>query len=450
MYRHLRKLGRRRPSDYDGSGVGDEEDDTSASTARNLYEARDENDSSSTLSDSYRFALIGVEGPTDCVGVSEPDPAVLRSSIAQFMVELLQNLVESRREPTSNVVFSPLVVETTLALLYSMAAGPTAEQIANAMHIQCAKIDLQKHVLRHACSRPTVFRPYFTLNNRIQLRARPPEDTSVNDLPTLARAFDVDLKYVSFAEDAAGVRDRTNEWLHYLSAFECGDVFPEHSVTDTSSMVLASLTYLRGDWKWQFRLQDTTRGTFRSSPHVPRTVAVMHQSGRFPVAELAEIDATALELKYRRRDKSMIIFLPRQLDGLALLEEKLTGDLLLRYVNEIKEERDVAISLPRFCAKQVINMKDTLSSMGIKDVFTGFADLSGIVGTKGYHVSQAMHCAVVCVKEKGQKLMTPEGGTELKVAEFAVDHPFMFCVVSRNPDAILLMGSVREIQQPYI
>ncbi|KAH8028077.1 hypothetical protein HPB51_012663 [Rhipicephalus microplus] len=195
MYRHLRKLGRRRPSDYDGSGVGDEEDDTSASTARNLYEARDENDSSSTLSDSYRFALIGVEGPTDCVGVSEPDPAVLRSSIAQFMVELLQNLVESRREPTSNVVFSPLVVETTLALLYSMAAGPTAEQIANAMHIQCAKIDLQKHVLRHACSRPTVFRPYFTLNNRIQLRARPPEDTSVNDLPTLARAFDVDLKY---------------------------------------------------------------------------------------------------------------------------------------------------------------------------------------------------------------------------------------------------------------
>ncbi|KAH8028079.1 hypothetical protein HPB51_012665 [Rhipicephalus microplus] len=136
----------------------------------------------------------------------------------------------------------------------------------------------------------------------------------------------------------------------------------------------------------------------------------------------------------------MIIFLPRQLDGLALLEEKLTGDLLLRYVNEIKEERDVAISLPRFCAKQVINMKDTLSSMGIKDVFTGFADLSGIVGTKGYHVSQ----------EKGQKLMTPEGGTELKVAEFAVDHPFMFCVVSRNPDAILLMGSVREIQQPYI
>ncbi|KAL1472975.1 hypothetical protein MTO96_039025, partial [Rhipicephalus appendiculatus] len=272
---------------------------------------------------------------------------------------------------------------------------------------------------------------------RIQLRARPPVDTSVNDLPTLARAFDVDLKYVSFVEDAAGVRDRTNEWLHYLSAFECVDVFPERSVTDTSSMVLASLTYLRGDWKWQFRLQDTTPGTFRSSPHIPRTVAMMHQTGQFPMAELAEIDATALELKYRRRDKSMIIFLPRQLDGLALLEEKLTGELLLRYVDELKEERDV------------IDMRDTLSSMGIKDVFTGFADLSGIVGTKGYHISQAVQCAVVCVKEKGQKLMTPEGESE-QLTQFAVDRPFMFCVVGRNPDAILLMGSVREIQLPYI
>ncbi|XP_075556122.1 ipis-1-like isoform X2 [Dermacentor variabilis] len=178
-------------------------------------------------------------------------------------------------------------------------------------------------------------------------------------------------------------------------------------------MVLASLTYLRGDWKWQFRLQDTAPGTFRSSPHVPRTVAMMHQTGQFPMAELAEIDATALELKYRRRNKSMIIFLPRKLDGLALLEEKLTGDLLLRYLDELKEEREVAVSLPRFCAKQ------------------------------------AMHCAVVCVKEKGQKLMTSEGGSE-QLTEFAVDHPFMFCVVGRNPDAILLIGCVREITLPYI
>lgn len=60
-----------------------------------------------------------------------------------------------------------------------------------------------------------------------------------------------------------------------------------------------------------------------------------------------------------------------------------------------------------------------------------------------------MHCAVVCVKEKGQKLMTSEGGSE-QLTEFAVDHPFMFCVVGRNPDAILLIGSVREITLPYI
>ncbi|XP_049526919.1 leukocyte elastase inhibitor-like [Dermacentor silvarum] len=449
MYRRLRKLGRRRPSDEDGSVGVDEEEEMSGTPTRRQSEQQDEYNSSSSMSDSYRFCLVGVRRLGECAGISEPDPAEMRRSIAQFMVELLQTLLESRSEPSSNVVFSPLATETTLALLYSIAAGASAEQIASAMHIQCPPQDLQKHVFRHAYARPSMFRPYFTLNNRIQLRARPPDDNTINELPSLAKAFDVDLKYVSFVEDAAGVRDRTNEWLHYLSAFECGVVFPERSVTDTSSMVLASLTYLRGDWKWQFRLQDTAPGTFRSSPHVPRTVAMMHQTGQFPMAELAEIDATALELKYRRRNKSMIIFLPRKLDGLALLEEKLTGDLLLRYLDELKDEREVAVSLPRFCAKQVIDMQDALSSMGIKDVFTGFADLSGIVGTKGYHVSQAMHCAVVCVKEKGQKLMTSEGGSE-QLTEFAVDHPFMFCVVGRNPDAILLMGSVRQIQLPYI
>ncbi|KAK8759763.1 hypothetical protein V5799_002606 [Amblyomma americanum] len=104
--------------------------------------------------------------------------------------------------------------------------------------------------------------------------------------------------YVSFAEDAAGVRERANEWLRYLSAFECGDVFPEGSVSDTSSIMLASLTYLRADWKWQFRLQDTVRGAFHSAPMISRNVVMMRQSGRFPMADFDEIDATALELRF--------------------------------------------------------------------------------------------------------------------------------------------------------
>ncbi|XP_077523576.1 ipis-1-like [Amblyomma americanum] len=306
-----------------------------------------------------------------------------------------------------------------------------------------------EHVFHHAYTPRFYCRPYFTLNNRIHLRVRPPDDARGNDLPALAKAFDVDLKYVSFAEDAAGVRERANEWLRYLSAFECGDVFPEGSVSDTSSIMLASLTYLRADWKWQFRLQDTVRGAFHSAPMISRNVVMMRQSGRFPMADFDEIDATALELRYRRKDKSMVIFLPRKFDGLALLEQNLTADLLLRFLDELTDERDVIVTLPRFCAKQVIDLQETLSSMGVRDVFTGFADLTGISGTNGYHVSQAMHCAVVCVKEKGQKLMTSEGGSE-QFCMFTVNHPFMFCVVGRNPDAIFLMGSVRDVRLPYI
>ncbi|XP_077524305.1 uncharacterized protein LOC144135536 [Amblyomma americanum] len=140
MFSRIKSLQRGQVSEEDLTG-GEDEDDFSTTPIRRRTEQRGENASSS---DNYRLYMAGMSRfKYGVVGMSDVDQTAISEGIAQFTVELLQNLLESRSETSSNVVFSPLAVETTLALLYAMAAGSSAEQIASAMHVHCRPIDLQ-------------------------------------------------------------------------------------------------------------------------------------------------------------------------------------------------------------------------------------------------------------------------------------------------------------------
>lgn len=185
----------------------------------------------------------------------------------------------------------------------------------------------------------------------------------------------------------------------------------------------------------------------------------MRQRGHFPTADCGvELDATALELRYRRHMKSMVFILPRERDGLASLEMALTGPRLKGCLEKLSPRGCVDLTLPKFSAKQAFDLKDVLPRLGVVDMFIrGLADLPGFKeaevtpptsgGLKGQHLSVAVHCASVQTKEKGHKVGPWTDNPRLR---FTVDHPFLFLVISRSPDAVLLMGSVRKISLPYV
>ncbi|KAH9375633.1 hypothetical protein HPB48_003294 [Haemaphysalis longicornis] len=184
----------------------------------------------------------------------------------------------------------------------------------------------------------------------------------------------------------------------------------------------------------------------------------MRQRGHFPTADFGEeLDATALELRYRRHMKSMVFILPRQRDGLASVEKALTGPRLQMCLEKLRGRGCVDLTLPKFSVRQAFDLKDVMPRLGIVDVFIrGLADLPGFKaaevasptsGLSGQHLSLAVHCASVQTREKGHKAGPWTDTPRLK---FTVDHPFLFLVISRSPEAVLLMGSVRKIRLPYI
>lgn len=405
-----------------------------------------------------------------------PNEEAIRAALFQFSVDMYQQLHEVASAGGScseNLLFSPLSVQTTLALMLATATGRTADQITCALHLQCCPLqEFQAYMQRRnqKLTGQAGAIPYFSLNNKTQLIRRTPPVTAAaassqdrdggRQLLAVLDSLSIDHHSADFMQDAAGVRERTNEWLHTMTAFECEEAIPKGVLDERTTLLVAAVTSLRSaDWKWKFPLRDSQPGVFyESSSADPKQVVMMRQRGHFPTADCGEeLDATALELRYRRHMKSMVFILPRERDGLASLERALTGPRLQMCLEKLRGRGCVELTLPKFSARQAFDLKDVLPKLGVVDVFIrGLAELPGFktaevtpstTALSGQHFSVAVHCASLQAREKGHKAGPWSDAPRLK---FTVDHPFLFLVISKSPEAVLLMGSVRKICLPYI
>ncbi|KAL3197861.1 hypothetical protein MRX96_044673 [Rhipicephalus microplus] len=202
-------------------------------------------------------------------------------------------------------------------------------------------------------------------------------------------------------------------------------------------------------------------------------VRMMHQSGRFLLADCPSLGATALVLPYRHSGAVMVLFLPQDLYGLGALQEQLSvGAFELQF-----RECDVDVSLPRFRLRQVTDLKNVLPALGVEDVFTDRADLSGLSLDKRVRVTLARHAACFTASERGGKpreqnaaateastsstASAASGSEQQQMAtgtdnstgpdarncerrKFVVDHPFMFLILNNDIDFFLLFGLVKK------
>jgi len=156
-----------------------------------------------------------------------------------------------------------------------------------------------------------------------------------------------------------------------------------------------------------------------------------------------------VELPYNRHKLSMIILLPKKIDGIGRLENELTYKNLIKWISELSYKK-VALYLPKFKITSDFQLKKLLSSMGIKDAFLlPLADFSGITGNKDLFISDVIHKAFVSVDEEGTEAaaataigMAKESFDPSLPKEFKADHPFIFLIKDDASGTILFMGRV--------
>jgi serpin B len=245
--------------------------------------------------------------------------------------------------------------------------------------------------------------------------------------------------------DEEAARHTINSWVEERTESRIKDLIAPGVLDRWTLLVLVNAIYFKGEWTSQFDGNLTGEAPFWVASDSQVQVSMMTQKHDFRVGEVDGLQI--LELPYAGDDLSMIVLLPKEMDGLAKLEGSLTVENLDGWT-KVLTKTEVEVSLPRFELSFPFRLDDTLKSMGMLDAFSDQADFSGMDGTRELSIGAVLHKAFVAVNEQGTEAAAATAVImQLKALSFPsvvfrADHPFFFLIRENGTGSILFIGRV--------
>ncbi|XP_051999684.1 leukocyte elastase inhibitor-like [Xyrauchen texanus] len=264
--------------------------------------------------------------------------------------------------------------------------------------------------------------------------------------------YQAGLEKVDFKKNASAARVNVNNWVEKSTQGKIKNLLPEGSVDGMTKMVLVNAIYFKGNWMLQFKKDSTKQLPFKLTKALTKPAQMMHQTDRFPLAIIPEVNCNVLELPYVGKSLSMLIILPNQIEdnttGLQKLEGAITYEKLMDWTKpERMSEQKVEIALPKFKMEETYDMMSLLVSMGMVDAFDAQkANFSGMSPNNDLVLSKVIHKSFVEVNEEGTEAAA---ATAVVVATlslpqppptFIADHPFLFFIRHNPTKSILFYG----------
>jgi len=221
-------------------------------------------------------------------------------------------------------------------------------------------------------------------------------------------------------------------------------------LTDLTRLVLVSAIYFKGMWAKPFEKHQTASQPFHLSRDRSRNVPLMHHFDTVNYMEDEEFQA--VELPYQSGELSMVVLLPRPIDGCGQLESRLTPAWISRSLSQMKPQR-VEIFLPRFKLESGMDLNHALAKLGMPDAFGPKSDFSGMDGLKWLYISGVYHKAWGEVNEEGTEAAAATAvvmaGRSISKPPppppvFRADHPFIFFIRDMRSGCMLFLGRLAE------
>jgi serpin B len=385
---------------------------------------------------------------------AQVDPADLEAVVAgnsDFAFDLFHQL---GRED-GNLVFSPYGITQVLAMTHAGAAGSTAQQIAEVLHLGLPQV--RRHAARGGLAR------VLDSRNRTEVDAATGEETisvqmEVANAPWVQRGFrikrpyvealhrryDTDVKLLDFEMAPESARKAINDWVRRETREKIKEAAPAGIINQATRLVLANAVYLDAVWQFPFEVLSTTDAPFFLLDGDQIEVQMMRQSMDFRY--MAGVGFQAIDLHYEGGELSMLIVVPDR----GNLVEFVSSFDTARFdrIRGALAPETVWLMLPRFEIKSDLPLSRQLHAMGMLDAFGPEAGLSGITN-EALFISEVLHKAYLRANESGTEaaavtLEIGESGIPTEPVELSVDRPFLFLVYDRDTGTILFMGRVLD------
>ncbi len=347
-----------------------------------------------------------------------------------------------------NVFLSPYSLRAALAMTATGAAGRTADQMAAALRLPAGGPDATAAAF--AAQAAAVSTDAGADGCELDAAAAVWAAVAAPVRPAFAArarsGFGASAETADFAADPDAARRHINGWVEDHTRRRIADLLPPGSVRAGTRLVLADAVYFKGLWADPFLPSQTTDTPFHLNASHDATVRMMSRGpAELPVYQTDAV--TAVELAYRGGGASMVVVVPRAVDGLPAVERGLTGDVVRGWVDGLRPAT-VELSVPRFTATGTYDLVPTLRAMGMADALGSDADFSGMVDGGGVGIGGVFHKAFVAVDEQGTEAAAATGVVMRPTAMppridrlvVTADRPFLYFVRDRTTGAVLFMG----------
>jgi serpin B len=353
------------------------------------------------------------------------------------------DLYEVLAADDADLVFSPSSVAGALRLAWSGARGPTAAELARALHLE------QTADPGEAAGPGPVpggqGSAVFRAPNEAWLQAGLPVRPGFTArLSQLAGAV---LASADFAAAPEQARDAINTAIAGQTEGKITGLLPPGSVTALTRLVLASAVYLKAAWADPFDEDETDDAPFY--PHGPGGpgVSIRAMHGTATRDYLRADGYQAVLLPYRDIDLAMAVLLP---DGpLAALRPKAAAAGFAGLLAGATRHQ-VTLALPRFRLATATDLIPVLRRLGVVRAFGDEADFGGITGAGPLHIAAIAHKAYIDVDEHGTEAAAATAVAIAARAAFGapppvtvvVDRPFLFAILDSATGQAVFAGQV--------
>lgn len=366
----------------------------------------------------------------------QEDPANL--AMADFSALLLK---ECFQEGESTMV-SPVSVMAALAMLGNGAEGETLAQMEAVFGMDMD--ELNTYLQSYLSSLTEDENCRWNAGNSIWINKEYGGGIKEEFLDANSGYHGAEIRSIPFDQEAL---DAINQWVSEQTDGMIGSILDRISAEEV--MYLVNAIAFQGEWETPYEDYQVEDGTFTGADGKQEDISLMYsQEGDY----LSDGQAAGFLKYYNGGRYAFAALLPNEGISIEDYLGSLTGERIQNILVN-REDAYVNAKLPKFKSEYAKELNDVLKSLGMEDMFTENADLSGISDIP-LVVDNVLHKTFINVNETGTEAAaaTMIGVKEMcalpeekPVYEVTLDRPFLYMIVDMEGLIPVFIGTVSSI-----
>ncbi|XP_013137572.1 PREDICTED: antichymotrypsin-1-like [Papilio polytes] len=343
----------------------------------------------------------------------------------------------------TNIVSSPLGVIFLLAIYSSGTQGKMRNEITKLLG-ETDYIQMTDKYSNLSSEFSTMDSNYLNLANKIYLAEK---FTLNKKFEKTALAYEAEVESINF-HDTEKAANTINQWANKKLRGIITNPVSRSDLRPDASIALIDLIYFKGRLQEGFEASLTENKDFYTNETTTVKKMMMHYRGTLLFKDDSQLGAKVVELPYQEPGFRMVVILPKEVEGLPEVLEKVARTGLLDYVFGMRTSRsDIDLYLPKFDIKSSLNYAEILPEVGVNEIFSKGA--AGVVDNDVVTVSNIFQEAAVRVDEAGSSAGVTGGSNAGPKAsdsrassqawEFIADRPFLFTILYH--DVVVFLGT---------